>query len=117
MSSASRSFATRPIRPAGTRNVLEFCDSVLVADHGSTDGTPRILDTLSAAHDHLEVHRINHSAESHALVEAYAGTDTWILSVDGDELYDPAGSDAFEEISRGCLFRRLSDPSGCASLR
>ncbi len=72
-------------------NVAEFCDRILVADHRSTDRTPEILRDLSRELDHLEVRRIAHSAESHSLIEPFAGTDTWILSVDGDELYEPAG--------------------------
>lgn len=70
-------------------NVAEFCDQILVADHMSTDRTPEILRELARELDHLEVRRIGHSAESHAMIERYAGSDTWILSVDGDELYDP----------------------------
>jgi len=70
-------------------NVAEFCDRIVVADHLSTDRTPAILRELSTELDHLEVVRITHSAESHALVENLAGTDTWVLAVDGDELYDP----------------------------
>ena len=70
-------------------NVAEFCDRIVVADHLSTDRTPAILRELSTELDHLEVVRITHSAESHALVEDLAGTDTWVLAVDGDELYDP----------------------------
>lgn len=72
-------------------NVASFCDRLLVADHMSTDGTPEVLRDLARELDHLEVRRIAHSAESHAMVEAFAGTDTWILAVDGDEVYDPAG--------------------------
>lgn len=70
-------------------NVASFCDRILVADHMSTDRTPAILRALSRDLDHLEVRRIAHSAESHAMIAGFAGTDTWILSVDGDELYDP----------------------------
>src|SRR5206468_1157684 len=57
----------------------------------STDRTPEILEELACELDHLEVRRIRHSAESHSLVESFVGTDTWVLSVDGDELYDPDG--------------------------
>lgn len=70
-------------------NVASFCDRILVADHRSTDRTPEILRELSRDLDHLEVRRIAHSAESHAMIAGFAGTDTWILSIDGDELYDP----------------------------
>jgi hypothetical protein len=70
-------------------NVAGFCDRILVADHLSRDHTPTILEELSRELDHLEVRRIRHAAESHALVAPFFGSDTWILSVDGDELYDP----------------------------
>lgn len=71
------------------RNVADFCDQILVADHMSTDRTPEILAELARELDHLEVVRVRHSADSHTLIEPLVGTDTWILSVDGDELYDP----------------------------
>jgi hypothetical protein len=70
-------------------NVAAFCDRLLVADHMSTDGTAEILQELVEELGHLEVTRTSHSAESHSLVEPFAGTDTWILALDGDELYDP----------------------------
>ena len=73
------------------RNVSHFCDRLIVAEHMSTDETPEVLRGLAEELDHLEVHRIRHSAESHALIEGLAGSDTWVLSVDGDELYDPDG--------------------------
>ncbi len=72
-------------------NAADFCDRLLVADHMSTDRTPKILQELSRELDHVDVRRIRHSSESHALIEGLAGTETWILSVDGDELYDPDG--------------------------
>lgn len=78
-------------------NVASFCDRILVADHMSTDRTPVIVRELSYELDHLEVRRIAHSAESHAMIAGYAGTDTWILSVDGDELYDPDRLARFRE--------------------
>jgi glycosyltransferase involved in cell wall biosynthesis len=85
-------------------NVAAFCDRILVADHMSTDGTPEILRELSSELDHLEVRRIAHSAESHTLIESFAGTDTWILSVDGDEIYEPAGLGRFRKQLEGGAF-------------
>jgi hypothetical protein len=85
-------------------NVAAFCDRILVADHMSTDRTPEVLRELSSELDHLEVRRISHSAESHGLIEPYAGTDTWILSVDGDELYEPTGLRRFREQLDGGAF-------------
>ena len=82
-------------------NVAGFCDRLLVADHLSTDRTPEILRELARELDHLEVHRVRHSAESHVLIEDFAGTDTWILSVDGDELYDPDGLARFRHELAG----------------
>jgi hypothetical protein len=72
-------------------NALGVCDRLLVADHQSTDATLEVLQPLAARDSRIEVHSIRHPAESHALVAPYAGTDTWMLGVDGDELYDPAG--------------------------
>jgi hypothetical protein len=68
----------------------------------STDRTPEILHSLARELDHLEMRRVRHSAESHAMIEGFAGTETWILSVDGDELYDPAGLTRLrKELERG----------------
>ena len=72
-------------------NVASFCDRIFVADHMSIDRTPEILRALALELDHLEVKRIAHSAESHSMIERFAGTDTWVLAMDGDELYDPEG--------------------------
>jgi Glycosyl transferase family 2 len=78
-------------------NVAGSCDRMFVADHMSTDRTPEILRELSGQLDHLEVRRVTHSAVSHTMIESFAGTDTWVLSVDGDELYEPAGLRRFRE--------------------
>jgi glycosyltransferase involved in cell wall biosynthesis len=79
-------------------NVSGFCDRLLVADHRSTDRTLEVLSDLQRELDHLEVRRVRHSAESHAMIEGFAGTDTWILCVDGDELYDPKGLTRFRPV-------------------
>jgi glycosyltransferase involved in cell wall biosynthesis len=73
------------------RNVAAFCDRVYVADHASKDGTWRIVSGLAAELDNVEAVRISHAARSHDLVLPYVGTDTWVLSPDGDELFDPDG--------------------------
>jgi hypothetical protein len=75
------------------RNVAGFCDRIHAVDHMSTDGTWEILGLLADELDHLDVRRARHTRDSHRLLEPYAGTDTWVLRVDGDELYDPAGLD------------------------
>jgi glycosyltransferase involved in cell wall biosynthesis len=88
-------------------NVARFCDRMLVADHMSTDETPEILRSLSRELDHLEVRRVRNAAESHDLIAGYAGTETWILCVDGDELYDPAGLPEFRESLENGAFETV----------
>jgi glycosyltransferase involved in cell wall biosynthesis len=73
------------------RNVLDFCDRIHVADHGSTDGTPGIVKRLAAEHPKVEYRLVDHPSESHDMIAGYAGTPTWVMGVDGDEVYDPEG--------------------------
>lgn len=73
------------------RNVAAFCDRIHAVDHMSDDRTWEILRALAAEFDHLDVHRSRHSTDAHRLLEPYAGSATWVIGVDGDELYDPAG--------------------------
>lgn len=79
-------FAERVIR-----NVAGFCDRVHVADHVSTDGTWGIVSRLAEELENVEAVRISHAARSHELLLPYVGTDTWVFSPDGDELFDPEG--------------------------
>ncbi len=72
-------------------NVLDFCDRILIADHGSTDGTWEIAQELAAISPKVEPHRIRDPRESSEMLQPFAGTKTWVLGVDGDEIYDPAG--------------------------
>ena len=73
------------------RNVAAFCDRIHAVDHASDDGTWPTLQALARELDHLDVRRSRNSAIAHRVLESYAGTDTWVVGVDGDELYDPAG--------------------------
>ncbi len=73
------------------RNAAAFCDVIHVADNGSTDGTWEILLGLERELPHVDVQCVADVRDSQSLIERYAGTDTWIFGVDGDELYDPAG--------------------------
>ena len=73
------------------RNVAAFCDRIHAVDHASTDRTWEILRSLAGEFDHLDIHRSRNSALAHRLLERYAGTATWVIGVDGDELYDEAG--------------------------
>lgn len=71
------------------RNVLDFCDRIHVADHHSTDGTPAILQRLAAQNPKIAYRVVDHPSESHDMIAGYAGTPTWVIGVDGDEVYDP----------------------------
>ena len=74
------------------RNVLGFCDEILLCDHASRDGTSGILERLAAERpDVLRLHRVEHPSRSHDLIAPLAGQDVWVFGVDGDELYDPEG--------------------------
>lgn len=102
------------------RNVAEFCDRIYAVDHVSTDGTWEILLALEREYDHLDVRRVHHARESHRLVEPYAGTNTWIFGVDGDELYDPARLESFRaELLRGAhadAFKVAANVLNCVEL-
>lgn len=74
------------------RNALPACDTFIVANHRSKDRTAEVLDGLQKEFsDRLQVHEIERSDDSHELIRHYAGSETWVLGVDGDEIYDPAG--------------------------
>lgn len=71
------------------RNVAAFCDRIFVVDHLSSDRTPDILRRLACELDHVTIRRSGDAGDSHRAIEPYAGTSTWALGIDGDELYDP----------------------------
>ena len=73
------------------RNVAAFCDRIHAVDHVSTDRTWDILRALARDLDHLDVRRSRNSADAHRLLAPYAQTETWVIGVDGDELYDAQG--------------------------
>jgi len=72
------------------RNIARFCDRIHAVDHLSTDRTLEILHRLAGELDHVKVVRSSDAGDSHRAIEAHAGTSTWVLGVDGDELYDPS---------------------------
>jgi hypothetical protein len=79
-------FAERAIR-----NAAGFCDRIHVVDHVSDDGTWEIVSALARRLETVDARRSRNSADAHRLLEPYAGTPTWVIGVDGDELYDPEG--------------------------
>jgi glycosyltransferase involved in cell wall biosynthesis len=73
------------------RNVLDFCDEIIVTDNESSDNTYEIVSALASNNPKIRLSRISHPRESHDAIAPYAGTNTWIFAVDGDEIYDPEG--------------------------
>jgi hypothetical protein len=102
------------------RNIAEFSDRIHAVDHVSTDGTWEILERLAREYPHLDARRAHHAGESHKLIEPYAGTNTWVFGVDGDELYDPARLALFREELLGGVydgaFKVASNVLNCVEL-
>jgi glycosyltransferase involved in cell wall biosynthesis len=77
-------------------NVLGFCDELILVDHRSKDRTLEILERLASESPiPTTVRRVAYPGESHDLIARYAGSNTWVLGIDGDELYDPDGLSRF----------------------
>ena len=80
------------------RNVLGFCDELILVDHRSKDRTPEILERLAAESPiPTTLHRVDDPSASHDLIKGHAGESAWVFGVDGDELYDPHGLARFRE--------------------
>lgn len=78
------------------RNMVDFCDEIIVADDYLTrDHTGEIVKRIAAEEPKISYHRILRTGTSHDMIQQYAGTDTWIFAVDGDEIYDPEGLKRF----------------------
>lgn len=73
------------------RNVVDFCDRIIITDHQSTDRTFEICRWLVQEFPKIELRSIRSASESATAIEPYCGTNTWIFGVDGDEIYDPLG--------------------------
>ena len=103
------------------RNAAAFCDRIHVVDHLSSDGTWEILRRLAGDFDHVEVRRARHAGESHVVLEQYVGTRTWVIGVDGDELFDPSGlarlRQALLDGAYADVFKLKGHVLNCTSLR
>jgi len=73
------------------RNVIDFCDHLIITDHQSTDRTFEICERLAIEFKKIDLRRIQHAVESAQVIMPYYNTNTWIFAVDGDEIYDPVG--------------------------
>lgn len=102
------------------RNILPFCDRILVADHQSGDRTFEIAQARAARDARIECRRIAHPRESHDMIAPYINTPTWIFAVDGDEIYDPERLAAFRaELLAGrydTYWRIIGNALNCTGL-
>ena len=74
------------------RNIVDFCDEIIVLDDYKTrDNTGKIVKGLIKDEPKIVYKKIMRLVSSHEVIEKYAGTDTWIFAVDGDEIYDHDG--------------------------
>jgi hypothetical protein len=85
-------------------NVSAFCDRLLILDNASTDRTRAVIDAAVALHPDARVETVADAYDTHRFVEPYAGSNWWVLGVDGDEIYDPAGLARFKaRLGRGAF--------------
>lgn len=85
-------------------NILEFCDEVIIAENLSQDRTYEILSNLAGKHKKITLAQVSHPKQSHEFIEQFAGTDTWVFGVDGDEIYDPSGLGKMKALLQGGQF-------------
>lgn len=71
------------------RNILDFCDKIIITDNLSTDRTYEICRELSQQYSKIDLVSIDHPRTAALLLEPYYGTNSWVFGVDGDEIYDP----------------------------
>ena len=72
-------------------NAIDFCDKILILDNMSEDSTLEIVARIANSFEHIEVIQVRNCNNTHKYVEKYAGSPTWILKIDGDEILDPIG--------------------------
>ena len=97
------------------RNIVDFCVELIVLDDYLTrDNTGKIVKALIKEEPKIVYKKIVRLSTSHEKKEKYAGSDTWIFAVDGDEIYDHDGLMRFRkriedgEIDKWwCIFGNL----------
>jgi glycosyltransferase involved in cell wall biosynthesis len=71
-------------------NIIGFCDVLHLVDNGSSDGTFQILEAFKEKHPgKTTLSKISDPSRSHDVIKCYAGSNSWVFAVDGDEVYDP----------------------------
>ena len=88
------------------KNIVNFCDEILILDNHSTDGTYDILSSLNDKYENIHLMTLDHIANSGRYIEHLVGENCWVFGVDGDEIYDPIG---LEEMRHQLLSGKYSD--------
>lgn len=79
-------------------SVRDLADEIVIVDTGSTDSTPQIAAAHNAKLASFDFSRVDFAAaRNHALDLA---TGRWILTLDADEVLDPAGIPLVKEMTR-----------------
>ncbi len=78
-------------------NVVGFLDHILVLDNCSTDRTHRIIEGIANQHKNVELTVVPNANDTQRFLKSWFGTETWVLGVDGDEIYDPVGLMRFRD--------------------
>lgn len=86
------------------RNIIDFCDQLIITDHCSLDRTFEICERLSAEFPKIDLRRIDHAVESAQAIAPFYNTNTWIFAVDGDEIYDPQGLQVMKKYLQDGVF-------------
>ena len=68
------------------RNILDFCDEILILDNKSTDNTFSIVSKLGSKYSKIKIFSVQ-NVVSNQYINQYTGTDTWIFGVDGGVVY------------------------------
>lgn len=79
------------LAPWALANALPACDEFLVLDNGSDDCTAEALAAAARAEARIKVVSVPDAYDTHRFIEPWAREECWVLGVDGDEIFDPAG--------------------------
>lgn len=73
------------------RNVAGFCDDLILVDNLSDDFSAQVASQLARDLPHVTLLTVQTPHRTQRLISHLAGTPTWVLGIDGDEIYDPEG--------------------------
>jgi len=70
-------------------NFCDLCDQVFLFNNGSEDRSMQIAKEWDGKRDHVYAYDVNDPSYTQYCLLPYINTPTWVLAVDGDEVYDP----------------------------